>query len=186
MFGVDIDETIIVEQKKALEAALSTNPNTEKALRNVIRKLIKEARAEAVESISFKHGDPRNARQSVRSSVYKKILGANLNIYNSRKVGNKTIYEPPRKSKPGQVGGNRIPRSERTQEMMNYGALNRGFALRFVNDGTKVRTTRFGNRGRIDAKHFFRRVGEKVLTEAANKLSEIVENELSDILNKKK
>lgn len=186
MFGADIDETIIVEQKRALEAAISTNPDTVKVLRRVIRKIIIEARAEVVDSIHFQNGDPRNARQSVRSAVYKKILGANLNIYNSRKVGSKTVYERPRKLRPGQWGGNRLPRSEETQKMLNYGALNRGFVLRFVNDGTGTRTTRFGNRGSITARHFFKHAGERALTEAADKLSEIVENELTDLLDKKR
>ena len=38
MFSVDINETVIVQQKAVLERALSTNPQTERALRKLIQK----------------------------------------------------------------------------------------------------------------------------------------------------
>ena len=86
MFQFEADKDVIVKQSQVLEQALSTNPKTQQALQKRIRAAVMEARAEVVSSMTFKHGDPRGAARAVRSSVYKKILGANLNIYNSRKA----------------------------------------------------------------------------------------------------
>lgn len=186
MFNVDINNTIIVDQRQALEAAMSTNPDTEKALRKLIRKVILDARKEAVASMKFDNGDPRQARQSIRSVVYKQILGANLNIYNSKKAHGKTNYEPQRALRQGKRGGNRLPRSKRTEQLMSYGALDRGFILRFLNSGTSTRASRYGNRGSIDAKHLFENAGEKALNNAVGKLADMIDNELSDMLKGKK
>lgn len=186
MFNVDIDNTVIVEQQKVLERALSTNPDTEKALRKLIRKVILEARAETVSKIDFQNGDPRQAAKSVRTSVYKKILGANINIYNSRKAHGKSFYEPPRTLKPEKPGGNRLPRSQRTQQVMSYGPLDRGFILRFVNSGTHTRKTAYGNRGSIDGKNFFRKDALPEMVKAVDNLANLIDDELENILNKKK
>ena len=186
MIGLEINDAVVLEQKQVLEQALSTNPKTQKALQKLIRQVIKEARAQVVNSIHFKNGDPRGARNAVRTSVYKKILGANINIYNSRKAGMPTTYEPPRKLREGQRGGNRLPRSRETQRMMNYGPHDRGMVLRWVNSGTSGRTTRFGNRGAIAARNFFRGAAERALTQATDALSNLIDTELEAILNKKK
>lgn len=185
MFDVDINNTILVEQRRALEAVMSANPDTEKALRKIIRKVILEVRNDVVASFKFKNGDPRKARQSVRSTVYKQILGANINIYSSRKAHSQTQYEPAKKLRQRQRGGNRLPRSRRTQQIMGYGPLDRGFILRFLNNGTSGRMSRYGNRGSIAARHFFQQAGEKALMKAADKLADIMDNELADILNSK-
>ena len=83
MIALDINDNVLVEQRKVLEQALSTNPKTQKALQKLIRQVVKQARTEVVGGIKFKDGDPRGAAQAVRTAVYKKILGANLNIYSS-------------------------------------------------------------------------------------------------------
>ena len=79
MFGLDVNEVAVVEQSQLLERLLSTNPKTQKALQELIRQVILEARAQVVSSIQFQNGDPRQARRAVRTAVYKKILGANIN-----------------------------------------------------------------------------------------------------------
>ena len=192
MFGFEVNDAVIVEQQKAIEAALSTNPETQKALRKIIRKYVLVARKEVVQGITFKHGDPRGARQSIRSTVYKKVLGANLNIYNMRKAHRDSTYEPPRKLRPGQRGGNRVPRGRDTQRWMSYGPLDRGPVLRWLNDGTKERTagTRggrlSGKRGAIAARKFFRPLGDKALGTMRVNLEAAIEAELDAILNKKK
>lgn len=192
MFGFEVNDAVIVEQQKAIEAALSTNPETQKALRKIIRKYVLEARKEVVQGITFKHGDPRGARQAVKSSVYKKVLGANVNILNGRKAHGSNSYEPPRKLRPGQRGGNRVPRGDRTQQVMSYAPLDRGFILRFINSGTTDRTagTRGGrlggNRGSIAARNFFRPLGDRALNTMRANLEAAIEAELSAIMNKKK
>ena len=118
MIALDVNDNVLVEQRKVLEQALSTNPKTQKALQKLIRQVVKQARTEVVGGIKFKDGDPRGAAQAVRTAVYKKILGANLNIYSSRKAHGRTSYEPPRH--PSSRGGNRRLRSARTAQIMSY------------------------------------------------------------------
>lgn len=188
MFNVDIDDTVIIEQRRALEAALSTNPRTEAALRRAIRKAVLDARRAAVASIHFKNGDPRQSRQSVRTAVYKKVLGANINIYSSRRLHGGGSWRPARKldGNPRQRGGNRVPRSARTEQVMGYGPLDRGFILRFQNSGTVPRTSRYGNRGSLAAMRFFRPLGERALAVAADRLAALIDTELDDMLGKGK
>lgn len=205
MLHLDFDNTLILEQQQVLEAALSTNSETQKALQKLLRKVILQARAEVVKGIKFKNGDPRGTSQAVRTTVYRKVIGANINIYSSRKAHGSNDYEPPRKGSTGR-GGNRRPRSNRTQQIMSYAPLDRGFILRWVNDGmtrTSRRTIQFkendrrkvdkwngnpntGNRGSISARGFFGRIGPQALATAVNNLAILIDTELDEILNNKK
>lgn len=208
MFSFEAEGAVIVEQKKALEEALSTNPKTQKVLRALIRKYILEARSEVVRNISFSNGDPRGSAQAVRSAVYRKVFGGNLNIYSSRKSHGSTSYEPPRN--PSRVGGNRRPRKGTTSRLMSYGSLDRGFVLRWLNDGTKDRfisftpdehratvnkgsrggdvskygkTVNTGRRGSIAPRHFFRSLGERALATMSENVAKAIEEELAGMLN---
>lgn len=186
MFNVDIDNTQIIEQQQLLEKALSTNASTERVLRKLIRSEILAARKKVVADAKLKN-DPRGARQAVRTSVYKKILGANINIFSSRRAHSPNSYEPPRKLKPGQWGGNRRKRSARTNTVMHYGSLDRGFILRFQNSGTGNRSIQpSGNRGSLSPKNFFAPAADRVLAQAADNLAGLIETELSKILNDEK
>lgn len=192
MFGFEFDDTVFVEQQKVLEQALSTNPKTQKALQKLVRKAIAEARAGVVAAArSSMESDPRGAARAVRTSVYRKILGGNINIYNSRKAHGSTSYEPPRTLRPGQRGGNRVPRGGRTAQVMGYEARDRGFILRFLNSGTGERTagTRggalSGNRGAIAPRNWFRGATEWQLRQAADNLANLIDSELEAMLNKK-
>ena len=203
MIGFEFDDSVILEQQRVLEAALSTNPKTQKALQKLIRKVIMEARAKVSSAASDKmKNDPRGAAQAVRTSVYKKILGANINIFSSRKAHGQNNYEPPRKGMSGR-GGNRRTRSQRTRQIMGYAPLDRGFILRWINDGTPgARNIEFtpndrrkvdkwnkhpntGNRGNIAARNFFRGAGERALAQAADNLATLIDTELEAMLNKK-
>ena len=97
MFEFEVNDAVILEQQRALEAALSTSPKAQTVLRKIIRKYVMEARAKVVSDIHFKNGDPRGAARAVRTAVYKKVLGANINIFNSSKAHGSNSYEPPRK-----------------------------------------------------------------------------------------
>ena len=203
MVSLEINDAVVLEQKQVLEQALSTNPKTQKALQKLIRRVIKEARAKVVSAASDKiKNDPRGAARAVRTAVYKRILGANINIYNSRKAHGSTSYEPPRKGVSGR-GGNRRTRSTRTAKIMSYDALDRGFILRFINSGVNDRHIEFteqegrkvdkwnkhpntGNRGSISARNFFRGAGERALVQATDALANHIDTELENILNKKK
>ena len=193
MIGFEFNDTIILEQQKVLEAALSTNPKTQKALQKLIRKALMEVRPELVSAARGAMGsDPRGAAHGIRLSVYKKILGGNVNILNMRKkAGTPTTYEPPRKLQPHQRGGNRVPRGKRTDTVMHYGPHDRQWILRFINSGTSERMagTRggrlSGNRGSIAARNFFGSAASSALTKAADNLATLIDTELETMMNKK-
>ena len=204
MVSLELQDTVVLEQKQVLEHALSTNPKTQAALRKLVRRVIMQARKETIRNIRFENGDSRHSAQAVRTAVYKKMLGANINIYNSRKLHGTQNYQPPRH--PSRRGGNRMARSERTAYIQSLAPLDRGFILRFVNSGTKGRYAGFGRNGRneaeyerfvlrtggkgwrgeIAARHFFRDAAEPTLVRAADNLANLIDEELESILNKKK
>ena len=201
MFDFEVNDTVIVKQQKALEAALSTSPEAGKILRKIIRDFILQARLEVMEGIKFKHGDPRGAAQAIRTSVYKKVLGANINILNSRKAHGTNSYEPTLKGVSGR-GGNRRKRSEKTTRMMKYNPLDRGMILRWLNDGVNDRKIKFeqnerrkidkwnkhpntGNRSSIEARHFFKSLGDRALGKMRDELAYVIEDEMTELINKK-
>lgn len=205
MIGLEVNDAVIVEQRKVLEQALSTNPKTQKALQKLIRRVVMEARAKVVSAAENAiKDDPRHAARAVRTAVYKKILGANINIYNSRKAHGTSNYTPPRTLTPGQRGGNRRKRYFR--DMGKYAPEDRGFILRWINDGmtkTNPRVVEFtpndrrkvdrwnkhpntGNRGAIAARNFFKGAGEQALVRAADALANLIDTELETIMNKTK
>jgi hypothetical protein len=207
MVSLEVNDAVVLEQQKVLEAALSTNPKTEKALQKLIRKALMQARASMEEYVKSKldNNDPRSAARAIRTSVYRKILGGNMNILNGKKTHGTNNYEPPRTLRPGQRGGNRRPRSARTNTVMHYSGEDRGFILRFVNSGTKQRAiermmefkkagggskfkwvsdaSQYGNRGSISARGFFRSGAEPRLQRAVEYLADLIDEELENMLN---
>ena len=199
MFKFEVNDAGILESQKALEAALSTSPKAQTVLRKIIRKYVMEARAKVVSGINFKNGDPRGAARAVRTAVYKKVLGANINIFNSRKAHGSNNYEPPRKGVPNR-GGNRRSRGTRTARIMSYDALDRGFILRWLNSGVDDRAIRFtqregrktdkwnkhpntGNRGSIAPRNFFRPLGDRAMGIMRSNLEAAIEAEMQALLN---
>lgn len=210
MIRLEVDDSVVMQQSKVLEQALSTNPKTQKALQELIRKTILDVRAKMERHAGqAMERDPRGSRHSIRTSVYKKILGANINIYNSQKNNVATSpYEPPRTLRPGQRGGNRRERSQRTQDMMTkYGPYSRGFILRWLNEGTQKRAIKrlvevkrpksgskfvwkanpdeYGNRGTIRALHWFKNAGESEIRNAIDVLATLIDDELEKMLEQK-
>lgn len=172
-----------------LEAALSTNPKTQAILRKMIRQYVIQARQQVVNSIHFQNGDPRGTRQAVRTAVYKRVLGANINIFNSRRAHGSNNYEPQRKLRPKQRGGNRVKRGDRTNQVMHYSPLDRGWILRLTNSGTGERIAGSrggalgGNRGSIAARNFFQPLGDRAMGVMRDNLERAIEAELTKILN---
>ena len=193
MIGFEFDDSVILEQQKVLEAAFSTNPKTQKVLQKLIRQALMDVRSELVSAArSAMSSDPRGAAHGIRTAVYKKILGGNINILNMRKkAGTPTTYETPRKLQPHQRGGNRVPRGKRTDTVMHYGPHDRQWILRFINSGTGDRTagTRGGrlsaNRGSSASRNFFGSAASLALTKAADNLAMLIDTELEAMLNKK-
>ena len=206
-----IDDTIISNQEQNLRAAMSTDPKMRKVIQQHIREALFEARRQMMGDAPFDNGDPRHAARSIRTSVYEKVLGGNINILTGRKAHGAVNYEPPRKgtSDPMGRGGNRRKRSERTKQIMSYGPLDRGFILRFVNSGTKTRVIGFrntqksnrakyeravtrihrgdkvhtGNRGSIAARNWFMQSAESNLGTAAQNIADMIAIEAAAIIN---
>lgn len=179
-----------VEQRKELDKLMMSNPNMEKKVQKLIRKVLMEVRRQMgnAAKASMK-SDPRHAYKAVKTAVYRQILGGSVSILNKRKPATKfSAYEPPRKLRAGQRGGNRVPRSERTNDVMKYAGSDRAFVLRFINEGTRSRTagTRggglSGNRGSIRQRNFFGNRSHTEMENAAENLTklidELIKNEL--------
>lgn len=136
----------LVEQIQQLDALLASNPEMEKKMRRVISKVMIKAwkwtQKEIASDPALKN-DPRHAAKAVRKAVYRRILGGNINILRKKRATEgASNYTPTRTLKPGQRGGNRRLRSERTHRMDSYNASDRGFILYWLNSGTGKRQQR--------------------------------------------
>ena len=174
----------IVRQKQELEALLMSNPAMEKKVQGLIRKVLLTARKEISDAASGKiKNDPRQAYKAVKSAVYRRILGGNVSILNKRKAGTRgpvpPVYhalEHRTNSKGNHRGGNRMPRSRRTEDLMTYQGSDRGFILRFLNAGTEGRESRVGNRGSIAARNFFGTSSQQAMEKAAEQLDLLIQD----------
>ena len=187
--------------EKKLKQLETTNPGFEKRLRGVIRKVLGEVRAKIQQSAQSDlqmKSDPRKAYKAVRYAVYKRLLGGQVNILPSSKTV-KGSYEPPRKGLPKR-GGNRRPRSQRTQDLLDYEGISRGFVLRFLNAGTRVRYAGYGRngktesdyerfvlnhdgrgkRGSISARNWFGPRSQRELENAAGHIQEIIDKVINE------
>ena len=208
--GIVIDDTLISNQEQNLRAAMSTDPKMRKVIQQHIREALFEARREMMSNINFENGDPRQSARAIRTAVYQKVLGGNINILNGKKAHGSNNYEPTRK--PSMRGGNRRKRSPRTQQIMSYAPLDRGWILRLVNSGTKTRVIGFrntlrsnrsrydntvtrihsgdkyhtGNRGAIAARNWFMQSAESSLGNAAQQIAEMIAIEAAAIANGEK
>lgn len=206
--GIVIDDTLISNQEQNLRAAMSTDPKMRKVIQQHIREALFEARRQMMGDAPFDNGDPRHAARSIRTSVYEKVLGGNINILTGKKAHGVSSYEPPRKGASGR-GGNRRKRSERTKQVMSYGPLDRGWILRLVNSGTKTRVIGFrntakanrglyeravtrihsgdkfhtGNRGSIAVRNWFMQSAESNLGTAAQNIADMIAIEAAAIIN---
>ena len=188
----NMEVTGLDELSKKLDRLQARDSQMEQRITKIIREAIKAARSMVTADAKGAVGsDPRHAYKAVRSMVYKRILGGNISILQKRKAGSgKSGYEPPRTLRPGQRGGNRVPRSARTQQMMDYEGSDRGFILRFLNSGTGQRTagTRngrlHGNRGSIAARNWFPSSGQRAMNAAAQYIIDEIDRLIAEEFGK--
>jgi len=184
MINVEINESEMRARQNALATLFVTNPETRKRIRKIIREEMKDAakrlREDARDPLVMQ-SDPRKAYKAVKSTVYRKVLGGNVSILNRRKAGARYQLVRERKldKNPHMWGGNRRPRSQRTEALESYYGADRGFVLRFLNSGTAQRHTIYGNRGSIAARNWFTDVAPKEMDLAAENLSAVIEEELA-------
>jgi hypothetical protein len=174
----------IVRQKQELENLLMSNPAMEKRVQGLIRQVILAARRQVSNSIRGDiKSDPRQAYKAVKSAVYRRILGGNISILNKRKAGTRGPVPPvvhkletQVNSKGNHRGGNRMPRSRRTEDLLTYQGADLGFVLRFLNAGTSDRESRVGRRGSIAARNFFATSAQSAMEKAAAQLDTLIED----------
>lgn len=205
-FFMSDNGTITIQGLSEFDAKLAKlktdNPGFERRLRAAIRKVLGQARANLRKAAGRglnMESDPRHAYKAVRFAVYKRILGGQVNILNSRKAGSGSYYEPPRH--PSVRGGNRRPQSERTRKLMSYQGIDRGFILRFLNQGTKERNIqhlkeikradgtskfrwsndngKYGRRGAIAARNWFQGASLAELQSVSHEMQILID----DIIN---
>lgn len=202
-----VDTSVLENQMKVLQAASTMDSELGQRLRDVVAAEMKAVRDRIVGDIKFDNGDPRGTAKAVRRVVYQKILGGNVNILNRRTAsGSTNTFEAPRTVYPGMKGhrgGNRNIRSKRTDDILHYGPLDRGWILRIVNSGTNPRYAngrngkwgkRGGNRtfgrlqeegdyfrGSIVPRNFFGTSGEREMTTALSNLQKIINQEFNKL-----
>jgi len=196
-----IEITGLSEFEAKLKKLKTDNPDFERRLRGVIRKVLGEARANLRKNAASglqMESDPRHAYKAVRYAVYKRLFGGQVNILNSRKAGAETGYRPARTLTPGQRGGNRRVRQSR--DLNKYEGVDRGFILRWLNDGmtkTNPRVIKFtenegrkvdkwnkhpntGNRGAIKARNWFGGASLQELQKVAGRMQELIDRVIND------
>lgn len=201
-----IEITGLEERIKKFGEASTKNPEMRKRINEVIRQVLAKVRkslqGQAQSGLQM-NSDPRHAYKAVRMAVYRRIFGGQVNILQSKRAGALRFYEPPRKLRPKQRGGNRMKRESggRTETMMSYTGKDRGFILRFLNQGTEPRYTggrngrtqderdRFvsahggrGFRGRIKARNWFGGASQKELENASQNLDRMIDDIVAGIL----
>lgn len=175
------------------ERMMTTNPKMERKLRTAIHTLILKAREKVAAVADTKLlNDPRKTAHAIRSTVYREVFGANLNLLSSKKANSPGPIPPVHyrlqtetNKKGNHRGGNRRPRSSRTIQMLGYQGFDRAFVLRWTSDGTADRTTRFGSRGSISPRGWFPPAANNALNRMSDELVKMIDNiiakELGDL-----
>lgn len=193
------------EQIKQLQKIMSDDPDFRRRVNAVIKRILNEARKDIMsDADTVLDNDPRHAYKAVRSAVYKRILGGQVNILAKRKAGRPTGYRKPMKGLPKR-GGNRWGRSERTKAMEGYEGTDRGFVLRFFNAETIDRSIRSytgkdgirhdlrsgssmnirtrsitGNRGNIAPRNWFGSSSQKALEKVSGQMQDYIDRIINE------
>lgn len=176
--------TIEIVNNQRLERLLIENPDMTKKVQGIIRRVIKQARASVQNSaVTALTDDPRHAARAVRSAVYKAILGGQVNILNPRTVGVGSSYFKQRKLQLGQRGGNRLPRSQRTEQIDSYYGADRAFILRWIDNGTSQRVSSYGNRGAIHARRWFNNASTSAMEKASADFEQLLDTLIAKEFN---
>jgi hypothetical protein len=202
-----IEVTGLEERIKKMGELSTKNPEMRKRINEVIRQTLAQVRkslqGDARSGLQMQ-SDPRNAYKAVRMAVYRRLFGGQVNILQSRKAHGGRLYEPPRRgtSDPKGRGGNRALRSGRTEQLMSYQGADRGFILRFLNQGTTDRVIHQmgghnlrtgstsviktksigGNRGSITARNWFGPRSQAEMERAAQNLDKMIDDIITGVM----
>lgn len=182
---------IEIQNNIHLERLLTTHPEMEKKVRKIVRQVLKGAQASVAQAADLQ--STKQAAQAIRKAVYKKLLGGNINVLDSRgKAGTRAPLPPvyhklehTTNKKGNHRGGNRMPRTRRTEDLLTYAGKDRAFILRFLNSGTPNRSTNgVRNVGQIAARGWFDNASHKAIQHAAEQfellLDELIKKEFNE------
>lgn len=186
---VELNMDVVRKHVADLGKMLTSNDETYKRLKAIIKKELRQMRNDVSKDLRANIADdPRKAYRAVRHSVYKSILGGNVNILASRKAGARYELLRNRTLQPGQWGGNRRPRSQRTIALDTYFGKDRGFILRFQNSGTNARSIEIGpnarlggNRGSISPRGIFAHSALFQIEDTIKRINKAMSEELGEI-----
>ncbi len=183
MVEVEVNQQLVEDQNRAFGRLMFTDKETRNRIRKIIREELKDTAKRLREDARYEmKEDPRKAYRGVKSTVYRKILGGNVSILNPRRAGQRYQLIKDRKldHNPYQRGGNRRPRSPRTEQVDSYFGRDRAWILRIISSGTVTRSTKYGNRGSIAARNWFQNMAPHEIELAAGNLAEVIEEELAE------
>lgn len=181
--------SVIVKQNVDFEALLTSNKVMDRRLKEVTKQVLRKARTQlsrdARSGLQMK-SDPRAAYRAVKTAVYKRVYGGSVSILARRKAGVSRSPLPP--ATPGR------PRSTRTEQLLSYYGADRGFILRFLNQGTTSRyvkgmngrkrfagaADRNGHRGSITARNWFGRASLAQLQSAAAEIDKLIDQVIQE------
>ena len=175
-------ETIVeIENNVRLDLLLTNNREMDKKLNDLTKKVIRKARGELVKNARVglnMESDPRSAYRAIKSTVYRRIKGGNVSILSKRRASSKRFPLPPTKR----------TRSKRTEQLLSYYGADRGFILRFLNNGTEPRAVKgmngrrgfrdeeaFGYRGQIKGRNWFGHASQAEMEKAAAELEKMID-----------
>ena len=204
---VEVNQFEVERQAKALAALVVDSPETRKKIRKIITAELRKARnTTSRDTKSILPNDPRKAYTAVRYTVWKKALGGNISILSRKKAGARYELVRTPTLDTTRPGGNRRRRSQRTQDMQTYYGKDRGFILRWLNEGTDGRHIQFtpkgsranvnkgsrggdpskygktvntGDRGSINARYFFMASASTTIDIAAEHIGKMIDEELA-------
>ena len=168
---------------------------SDKAMEAKVRRIVEKVLNLARNSVRgrMKLSSTKAAYLAIRKSVYKKILGGNINIAPSRYHSDRRAPLPPVRhrletatnTKGNHRGGNRMPRSTRTEDLLTYWGVDRGFILRFLNAGTPQRNTN-GTRyvGQIQGQYWFGNASQTALEDAAKAFDTLMDKLIEQEFNR--
>lgn len=188
-------QTYSIEQE--IDKLLADKPEMRGALQRVVKSVVRTARANTTRQIhAIVSRDPRKAYQAVKFTVYKQVLGGSVSILDPKKGSNtRCRVNKDRKldSNPTQRGGNRMTRTDRTEQIDSYYGKDRAFILRFLSQGADrtsgAMVARGGHRpaarrGAIASRYDFEGIANGELEKAIGMIEQIADKELDKIRRK--
>lgn len=131
-----LEVTGLIQAREQLEKLLLQDPTLNRELQKLVDKALVQVRRKLVgDARDLMSSDNRNAYRAVRRSVYRQILGGQVNILRKRRAG-KLGELPDANSRQ-----HWRRRGYKTGQMARYQGSDRGFILRFMNKGTEQRVS---------------------------------------------